>query len=174
MTVSGTGLVLSYLSHFDSSRRDPANSRRSFTNVRRLPVCGLCLTVEIHVCIYVSMCVCVCVGGRGGGAEVVHGVWEQDKQGVGSPNASTSGAVASSSSLPSTLGEKTGTPSVQLGLQQCPMYSFHELLLHFRVMRVELCFWCSCMHNSGKEGIKSLQSVPKDVKVLFLEEKGSP
>ena len=111
------------------------------------------------------MCVCVCVGG--GGAEGVHGVWEQDKQGVGSPNASTSGAVASSSNLPSTLGEKTGTPSVQLGLQQCPMYSFHELLLHFRVMRVELCFWYSCMHNSGKEGIKSLQSVPKDVKVLF-------
>ena len=61
--VSGTGLVLSYLSHFDSSRRDPANSRRSFTNVRRLPVCGLCLTVEIHMCIYVYVCVCV-GGGR--------------------------------------------------------------------------------------------------------------
>ena len=103
---SGTDLVLSYLSHFDSSRRDPANSRRIFTNARRLPVCGLCLTVRIRVCVCVGGCLCVCVvGGRVSP--------EQDKQGPGSPNASTSGAVASSSSLPSTLW---GTPSVQFTL----------------------------------------------------------
>ena len=67
-----------------------------------------CINTYVYICVCVCVCVyvCVCVGGGGGGEEVVHGVWEQDKQGLDSPNASTSGAVASSSSLPSTLGEK--------------------------------------------------------------------